>query len=406
MFVPAPVIFVALFVDVTVAFPSEHFRAVWNTPTRHCNEYGIPFNFNKYEIIVNSNQAWIGDKIALFDHDKMGLYPFFTDNKTAVNGGIPQLADFNAHFEQVAEDIMEFIPDTEFNGLAVIDWEPWRPTWERNWDSKKIYQDQSILLVKKRHGNWSEEFIKSVAKFEFENAAKSLMEGTLKLVKELRPNALWGFYGFPRCYNLDEEKCSNEVKEQNDKLQWLFDSSTAVYPSIYVSAGDQFCNISLLKFISARLDEAIRVVMQSSNPYIPIYSYCRYNYSNTQYYLNNVHLQYTIGQSMKKGLSGVILWGDNEDTNNPEACHSLQKYLTLLLGPYVLNTTNLGIQCSKSHCNYHGRCMEQDNASSHDKISKYCHFSKMEKQVLTFSRSDTTKCWCYQGWHGNHCDQK
>lgn len=32
-------------------------------------------------------------------------------------------------------------------GLAVIDWEEWRPLWDRNWGSKRIYQTLSVKHI-------------------------------------------------------------------------------------------------------------------------------------------------------------------------------------------------------------------------------------------------------------------
>lgn len=40
-----------------------------------------------------------------------------------------------------------FFPFRTKRGLAVIDWEEWRPLWERNWGTKKIYQTLSLAHV-------------------------------------------------------------------------------------------------------------------------------------------------------------------------------------------------------------------------------------------------------------------
>lgn len=51
------------------------------------------------------------------------------------------------------------------------------------------------------------------AKTEFERSARAMFQQTINLGKELRPNALWGFYGFPDCYgNKDNHyQCSDQV---------------------------------------------------------------------------------------------------------------------------------------------------------------------------------------------------
>lgn len=39
------------------------------------------------------------------------------------------------------------IPSRANRGLAVIDWEEWRPLWDRNWGTKRIYQTLSVAHV-------------------------------------------------------------------------------------------------------------------------------------------------------------------------------------------------------------------------------------------------------------------
>ena len=71
-------------------------------------------------------------------------------------------------------------------------------------------------------------------------AARSFMSETLSLGRRLRPNYLWGFYLFPNCYNHGwlepgyTGRCSPEVRAQNDQLLWLWEASSALYPSVYL----------------------------------------------------------------------------------------------------------------------------------------------------------------------------
>jgi len=52
------------------------------------------------------------------------------------------------------------------------------------------------------------------AKKEFESAGRAMFESTITLGKELRPKALWGFYGFPDCYANKDYKyqCTPQVR--------------------------------------------------------------------------------------------------------------------------------------------------------------------------------------------------
>ena len=72
------------------------------------------------------------------------------------------------------------------------------------------------------------------------------MSGMLALGRSMRPNYLWGFYLFPNCYNYGWEssdytgQCSKEVRRQNDELLWLWESSTALYPSVYLQVSNDY----------------------------------------------------------------------------------------------------------------------------------------------------------------------
>lgn len=51
-------------------------------------------------------------------------------------------SDFNFFFFYHFESLIR-----TSRGLAVIDWEEWRPLWDRNWGSKRIYQTLSVKHI-------------------------------------------------------------------------------------------------------------------------------------------------------------------------------------------------------------------------------------------------------------------
>ena len=87
---------------------------------------------------------------------------------------------------------MAAIPNPDFDGIGVIDWEAWRPQWEQNFDTLAIYRQKSRELVQSRHPTWDDDKIELVAELEWTQAAKLYMESTLELAKKLRPKAVWG----------------------------------------------------------------------------------------------------------------------------------------------------------------------------------------------------------------------
>ena len=85
-----------------------------------------------------------------------------------------KLANVDAHLSQVRKDVEYYVPDPNFTGLAVIDWEAWRPIFERNHYNigMRIYIQKSEELVRRAHPDWSEDKVKREAAEEFETAAR------------------------------------------------------------------------------------------------------------------------------------------------------------------------------------------------------------------------------------------
>lgn len=117
------------------------------------------------------------------------------------------------------KDLVSQIPSNSFGGIGVIDFESWRPIFRQNWVSLKDYQTESIKLEYKRHPFWSDAACKKEAKRRFEKAGRLFMEDTLTVTKKLRPNATWGYYGYPHCYNLTPGQsmhCERSTMSEND----------------------------------------------------------------------------------------------------------------------------------------------------------------------------------------------
>lgn len=115
--------------------------------------------------------------------------------------------NLTAHLKKVSLHIELKIPEPNYSGLAVIDWEGWRPIWDTNFGKKYIYQVESVRLVRKEGKIKNKTEIRVEAKKRFESAGKRLMVETIELAKKLRPRALWGFYGFPGCHG----NCTQQV---------------------------------------------------------------------------------------------------------------------------------------------------------------------------------------------------
>ncbi|CAD5112632.1 DgyrCDS1847 [Dimorphilus gyrociliatus] len=303
---------------------ANSFSVIWNTPVQDCyNKYGLDLKstLESFRITVNKFDGLKGDRICLFYRPDLGYYPYFDQNGKARNGGLPQMANLSKHLEKAERDIEKFL-DKGFSGLAVIDWEDWRPLFKRNWDSKKIYQDRSIELVKRRYPTWPMDKIIEESRKEFEKSARQFMEATINLGKKLRPMAKWGFYLFPDCYhNKGDYKCSKTTKDDNDKLKWLFRLSTALFPSAYLK--ENLSPTSQWKFVRNRMTESIRVRKLTGQLQKPLYLYSKYYYSSTTSFYKVAISQPKV--TIKEDSKEIKVWRSELAYNWPSYRRNLSK---------------------------------------------------------------------------------
>ncbi|XP_069812200.1 hyaluronidase-1-like [Dendropsophus ebraccatus] len=402
------------------------FIAIWNAPTQQCKQrYKIDLDLSVFDIVANSNETLSGQNVTIFYHTHLGYYPYVTDDGESVHGGVPQNVSFEPHFKKATQDIINRIPAKDFQGLGVIDWENWRPQWDRNWGSKNVYRDKSIKLVKDRYPDWPIDLLRKQAKEDFDSAARSFMKDTVVLAREIRPQGRWGYYLFPDCYNYNYKvdpdsytgECPTIEVKRNDYLQWMWEYSSALFPSIYLEHILQSSS-NAKKFVHHRLKEAIRVASMSDRPSeVPVYAYARPFYSLTLYTLSQIDLVHTIGESAAMGAAGVVLWGGSEYSSTPHSCNLVKKYIDGPFGHYIVNVTMAAKLCSKVLCNKNGRCVRknQDSAAylhlnpNNFKIKRHLsgkghyatgHHGKEDVQYM----KQKFVCQCFEGWTGMFCE--
>lgn len=138
--------------------------------------------------------------MSIYYRDHLGKYPYLSPEGELVNRGLPQLGDLPAHLALTAQQVSTMLRPS-FTGLAVIDWEEWHPLWGRNSGAKRKYRLLSKQLVQEKRPNLSRKENVAVARRQFEESAQRYMEGTLQTAVRERPRGLWGYYGFPVCFN-------------------------------------------------------------------------------------------------------------------------------------------------------------------------------------------------------------
>jgi len=339
-------------------------------------------NVSQYGIFpANYTQTGSACTISGCSRWQQGIFPYYDDNGTAINGGIPQLGNLDEHLKLVAEQVVGWIPDHNWSGLAVIDFEAWSPIWDSNTQSTnswhgKIYQTASTTLVKNQHPDWSQSAIEAQAKIEFQSAGIKYFVQTLQTAKGIRPNAKWGFYGFPPNYDRpcvtinDVNYCGYDVpntgdvyRGYNDEVIDIWKSSNALYPSIYLPPG--LSSDILKSYINSTVKEAIRC----SNTIIPVFPFHMNIYHNHTTFLSKIDLESCLTIPAYYGAAGVVIWGSSSEMSE------FPSYVSSTLGPLTFTIVRDSCSCSINNCSSHGRC-ENINRGP---------------------------CSCYPGYTGEHC---
>uniref|UniRef100_A0A672GM07 Hyaluronidase n=1 Tax=Salarias fasciatus TaxID=181472 RepID=A0A672GM07_SALFA len=381
----------------------------WNAPTEDCApRHGIHFQLDQFQIVASPNEGFVKQNLTIFYKDRLGLYPYYELDQTPVNGGLPQVASLMQHLEKMPEGVHKYIREPGAVGLAVIDWEEWRPLWIRNWETKDVYRRHSRELVRQKNPTWPPEQVSKVAQQEFEMSARKFMLETLRQAKNLRPNQLWGFY-------LYTGRCPDVEVARNEQLKWLWTESTALFPSVYMSTVLR-SSASGRQFVRNRVKEGMRLASSGDGLARPVFVYTRPTYANSPEQLTETDLVSTIGESVALGAAGIILWGEAVYASSRKSCSDLDAYLRGTLSQYLLNVSTAAELCSQTLCASHGRCLRRNPDSD-----VYLHLNPVAFKIASHGGKPSVtgeldeadragfragfQCQCYSGFQGDGCDQ-
>lgn len=249
-----------------------------------------------------------------------GLFPALLSNGTSRqlfrrNGGVPQAGSLREHLDAFTKNVDELIPDRNNNGLAIIDFESWRPVYRQNFGTLEPYKTISMELVRQKHCLWPKARVEAEAQQTFETAGRSFMLETLQLAKQLRPMARWGYYGLPFCFNGKGdhlETCGKNIQIENDGTQWLYDASQVIFPSVYMS--EQILPQNRVKMVRGRVQEAQRLRRFGVDQ--KVIAYHRYVLSDSREFLSESDTWAMFNAMKQLGADGVILWGASNDLNS------------------------------------------------------------------------------------------
>ncbi|CAL8291789.1 unnamed protein product [Boreogadus saida] len=349
--------------------PGHPFLFLWNAPTELCAErYAVTLDLSHFQEVSSTLKDATNQSVSIFYTDRFGLFPFVDeDTGEVLEEGLPQLVDLDDHRAEAKEDILFYMPDPR-PGLAVLDFEEWRPQWVRNWGAKDIYRELSMETVRLRNPALSEEQVEDRARVLFERGAKRYFLRSLLTGKGLRGGRLWGYYLYPDCYNYDYNRdmegyggaCPELEQRRNDALLWLWRESTALYPSVYLELALRG-KPQARRFVRHRIQEAVRVSLLADPAFsTPVYAYIRPVFKDSvDAYMSEDDLVNTIGEAAALGAAGVVSWGDMQVTQDEDSCVDAMLHLNDVMNPYILNVSTAARHCSRALCGGAGRCVRR-----------------------------------------------
>lgn len=103
----------------------------------------VGINLHDYNIFpANYTQTGNGCSTPGCSPWTQGVFPTISASGQEVNGGVPQNASLSKHHDTLARDVIHWIPNPDWSGNAVLDFEDWTTLWELNtgggdWHSRR-----------------------------------------------------------------------------------------------------------------------------------------------------------------------------------------------------------------------------------------------------------------------------
>lgn len=268
------------------------------------------------------------DAVVFYEADG-GLYPA---------GGI-QMVDADAgymqrHFQRLAQNIAAKIPDPAWNGYACIDYETWHPQWSKaqnvpsnkardaaDFDFKQDWEDHLLAnrpaVLRGLTGAARENALKT----SYETATHKFFLDTLREAKRLRPNAKWGFYGFPggEYYTFWNVRADPWKAFNQNEMGWLFDAVDVLFPHVYPVKvtvedreprnGQENTPAQNATYIKDNVAEAVR-----NSRGKPVLAFVHFKYHPSMpagiagTWVNDVSIRQQIQLPKEAGAQGVMIW--------------------------------------------------------------------------------------------------
>ena len=239
-----------------------------------------------------------------------GDMPEIHPDGTLKNGGVPQAANLSRHLDLLRRGMPKWIPDPNWSGNAMLDFESWVPLYSENSGSScgyhgACYQELSIKLVKQAHPDWPQQKIAQEAESQFNKAALDFFVQTLQTCRALRPKARWGYYGY--FYGVPYPRALYEAMSMFNPQLYMYGDASTSSSAVHQQRREE---------VAAIVRSAVNISRQLEADGLPRPLVLPVGW---QYYPSRVStldasdLASELLSPYNSGADGLILWGDDPE---------------------------------------------------------------------------------------------
>ena len=317
-------------------------------------------------------------------YGSIGMMPRINSDLSVVNGGLPQLGNLTLHLTKLRADLGRLLPPHP-QGACLLDWEFWRAEWNY---TLPVYQNASLKAAAASlpPGTPSSVVLEAAIR-AYEAGCRTFLEASLTSVRAWYPGCLVGVYAYPQNdwsfggYTGPQAAARRAV---NDGLSWLWQASTALFPSIYLTSpgASKYDGQTTEEYVASTVVEAMRCSamggppLNSTSPPPPLvlplmwYVYDEFPRPTGAWQtLTEGDTRLVTSLPSTLGADALLVWG--AVGNPPFTPDTLALYLHSSLGPAMNASFTDAWQCAHTRCSGNGRCMPEGGCKSFSPPSSF-----------------------------------
>lgn len=276
------------------------------------------------------------DIVILYEH-QFGIF----DEKGP--GGMLYPKKFKQHLDKAAKDLEFKVPDPDFDGIIVLDYEKWCPGYASG--DNPINKEWKADYLKFNPGAVNAPNLEEILKTEYDALTKKYFVETIKLGKKMRPKSKWGIYSWPFNYMGPAylKPDPNPQKIRNDEFYgWAWELLDVITPEVYVNKhvvpdGSTNYDQNLYWTESTHRDYVISTVREAKRvakgkPVLPYFCSVETSKSYFGDFTKFEDAERTIKILVDEGATGMILWDHFHDYKK---LNGVQKWANETLCPVL-----------------------------------------------------------------------